>query len=75
MWFSRLFRSAPPPEINEQATLSEMKALTDRLSGVAFREFTSPNRGQAGGGFRPLRLGQGLGVYRGIIPSTGVKVP
>ena len=73
--FSRLFRPAPAAEINEQTTLSEMKALTERLSGRAFREFASPHRGQAGGGFPLLRMARGNIATNGIIPFTGVKVP
>ncbi|NDK37535.1 hypothetical protein DT603_01570 [Pseudoxanthomonas gei] len=75
MLFSRLFRAQPDLEINEQVTLSEMKALTDRLSGVAFREFTSPHRSQAGGALRLGRKGRGTIATIGIIPSAGVKVP
>ncbi|HEY5972065.1 MAG TPA: hypothetical protein VIT22_08840 [Pseudoxanthomonas sp.] len=75
MWFSRLFRPAPAVEINEQTTLSELRALTDRLSGGAFREFASPHRSQSGGGFLlPGMSWVGMSV-NGIIPFTGVKVP
>jgi len=52
-----------------------MKALTKRLSGAAFREFTSPHRSQTGGGVRLGRKGRGTIATIGIIPSTGVKVP
>ena len=75
MLFSRFFRPQPNPEINEETTLSEMKALTNRLSGTAFREFTSPHRSQTGGGVRLGRKGRGTIVTIGIIPSMGVKVP
>jgi hypothetical protein len=75
MLFSRFFRHQPDTEINEETTLSEMKALTDRLSGGALREFTSPHRSQAGGGIQLTRKGRGTVATIGIIPSTGVKVP
>ena len=75
MLFSRFFRPDPDTEINEETTLSEMKALTDRLSGKAFREFTSPHRSQAGGGVRLGRKGRGTIATIGIIPVAGVKVP
>ncbi len=75
MLFSRFFRPKPSPEINEETTLSEMKALTKRLSGAAFREFTSPHRSQTGGGVRLGRKGRGTIATIGIIPSAGVKVP
>lgn len=75
MLFSRFFRPEPDPEINEETTLSELKALTNRLSGTAFREFTSPHRSQTGGGVRLGRKGRGTIATIGIIPSAGVKVP
>lgn len=75
MLFSRFFQPKPIREITEEATLSEMKALTGRLSGKAFREFTSPHRNQAGGGIQLGRKGRGTIATIGIIPSTGVKVP
>lgn len=75
MLFSRLFRPEPVPEINEETTLSELKALTNRLSGTAFREFTSPHRSQAGGTVRLGRKGRGTIASIGIIPVAGVKVP
>ena len=75
MLFSRFFRPEPDTEINEETTLSEMKAPTDRLSGKAFREFTSPHRSQAGGGVRLGRKGRGTIATIGIIPVAGVKVP
>lgn len=75
MLFSRLFRPEPAPEINEETTLSELKALTNRLSGTAFREFTSPHRSQAGGTVRLGRKGRGTIASIGIIPMAGVKVP
>lgn len=75
MLFSRLFRPEPAPEINEETTLSELKALTNRLSGTAFREFTSPHRSQAGGTVRLGRKGRGTIASIGIIPVAGVKVP
>ncbi len=75
MLFSRFFSPQPEPEINEETTLSEMKALTDRLSGGAFREFTSPHRSQSGGGLSLGRKGRSTIATIGIIPSAGVKVP
>ena len=75
MFFSRFFKPKPAAEISEAATLSEMKALTKRLSGAAFREFTSPHRSQTGGGVRLGRKGRGTIATIGIIPSAGVKVP
>jgi hypothetical protein len=75
MLFSRFFRPGPDPVINEETTLSELKALTDRLSGTAFREFTSPHRSQTGGGVRLGCKGRGTIASIGIIPLTGVKVP
>ena len=75
MLLSRFFRPEPDPEINEETTLSEMKALTDRLAGTAFREFTSPHRSQSGGGVSLGRKGRGTIATIGIIPSAGVKVP
>ena len=75
MLLSRFFRSDPDPEINEETTLSEMKALTDRLAGPAFREFTSPHRSQSGGGVSLGRKSRGTIATIGIIPSAGVKVP
>ncbi|MEP6907648.1 MAG: hypothetical protein ABI858_06660 [Pseudoxanthomonas sp.] len=75
MLFSRFFRAQPDPEINEETTLSEMKALTNRLSGVAFREFASPHRSQSGGGVRLYRKAHGTMSRIGIIPLAGVKVP
>jgi hypothetical protein len=75
MLFSRLFQPKPIREITEETTLSEMKALTSRLSGGAFREFTSPHRNQAGSGIQLVRKGRGTITTIGIVPSTGVKVP
>jgi hypothetical protein len=75
MLFSRFFQPTPIREITEEATLSEMKALTDRLSGGAFREFTSPHRNQAGGGIQLVRKGRGTIATIGIIPIAGVKSP
>lgn len=75
MLFSRFFRPEPDPEINEETTLSELRALTNRLSGTAFREFTSPHRSQTGGGVRLGRKGRSTIASIGIIPTAGVKVP
>lgn len=75
MLFSRFFQPKPIREITEEATLSEMKALTSRLSGGAFREFTSPHRNQAGGGIQLVRKGRGTIATIGIIPIVGVKNP
>ncbi len=75
MLFSRFFQPKPIREITEEATLSEMRALTGRLSDGAFREFTSPHRNQSGGGIQLVRKGRGTIATIGIIPSTGVKVP
>lgn len=75
MLFSRFFQSKPIREITEEATLSEMKALTSRLSGRVFREFTSPHRNQAGGGIQLVRKGRGTIATIGIIPLAGVKNP
>lgn len=75
MLFSHFFQSRPIREITEETTLSEMKALTSRLSGGAFREFTSPHRNQAGGGIRLGRKGHGSIATIGIVPIVGVKIP
>ena len=75
MLFSRFFQPKPISEITEEATLSEMKALTSRLSNGAFREFTSPHRNQAGGGIQLARKGRGTIATIGIIPIAGVKNP
>ena len=75
MLFSRFFRPVQATEISEETTLSEMKALTKRLSGQTFREFTSPHRSQAGGGIQLTRKGRGTIATIGIVPSMGVKVP
>ena len=75
MLFSHFFQSRPIREITEETTLSEMKALTSRLSGGAFREFTSPHRNQSGGGIRLGRKGHGSIATIGIVPIVGVKIP
>ena len=75
MFLSRLFKPKPAVEISEAATLSEMKALTDRLSGAAFREFTAPHSSQAGGSFSLGMRGRDSIAGIRIVPVTGVKVP
>lgn len=75
MFFSRFFKPKPAAEISEAATLSEMKALTNRLSGVAFREFTAPPSSQAGGRFSLGMRGRDSIAGIRIVPVAGVKVP
>ena len=75
MSFFSFLRRKPLPEITEEATLSELRSLTDRLSSVGFREFTVPHRTQGGGGVSLVSKGKGSMAGIGIIPSVGVKVP
>ena len=75
MLFSRFFQPKPKHEITEEATLSELRSLTDRLSSTGFREFTAPHRSQGGGALRLVMKGKGSIAGIGIIPSVGVKVP
>lgn len=75
MSFFHFLRPKPLVEISEEATLSELRNLTNRLSGEGFREFTAPHRTQGGGGLSLGRKGKGSIAGIGIIPSAGVKVP
>lgn len=75
MWFFRLFRSKPTAETTEETVLSEMRAVTGRLSVRAFREFTPPLRSQAGGKPSLATKRQGSMTKIGIVPNVGVKVP
>ena len=75
MSFFHFLRPKPLLEITEEATLSELRNLTDRLSSTGFREFTTPHRSQGGGALRLVMKGKGSIAGIGIIPSVGVKVP
>ena len=75
MSFFHFLRPKPLLEITEQATLSELRNLTNRLSAPGFREFTAPHRTQGGGAVRLVMKGKGSIAGIGIIPSVGVKVP
>jgi hypothetical protein len=75
MSFFSFLRSKPLVEITEEATLSELRNVTKRLSAGGFREFTSPHRSQSGGTVRLGIKGKGSIAGIGIIPSVGVKVP
>ncbi|GEM_PF-6175567 len=75
MSFFHFLRPKPLLEITEEATLSELRSLTDRLSSAGFREFTTPHRTQGGGGVRLVSKGKGSIAGIGIIPLAGVKVP
>lgn len=75
MSFFHFLRPKPLAEISEEATLSELRNLTNRLSGERFREFIAPHRTQGGGAVRLVMKGKGSMAGIGIIPSAGVKVP